>query len=507
MPLKSAIDERLLELLEGPVGRMDLVRELKSYPTTVQGRLDKLGQQGKILRSRQKIHMSFVESKPGVGRYWKKLSTFLWLRADSSVMTPSGVVTVEVPYTQRYTLEESKKKHNVPFIAFSKPAVENLKQGWLSQKEILIFFKGREFGAVPQEIAQRFEVSLARASGILNKMRKAGLLERRGYWNAVLGRETPFQGRIKGYVYGLPGTEQAKKRIEQGEGLYSPHANAILVEIRKDSSLKRFTTYGKFEDELGQYETLKAIKILTQIYPSLVTATIGGQGFIYDKQHFTGYEIDNQVAYWERHVSIKKRLTGAIGAFHEAFTQHAMDLALKDMDIKVTFWRKIGKGKESYNIRLSNAKEIDRVLQVDFYYRGKLLWRHYYPIECKFYRGGATPEHLREFIDKLRFSSEFGEQITLQEGNQNLQVHVVKQNVHPILISPYYKKETHQQARKYHVELLPTWLLAKLAGDTLGKKLEMRKLFEDYLKQGGNIEAFLIEIFKRKTGAAKKDKP
>jgi hypothetical protein len=48
------------------------------------------------------------------------------------------------------------------------------------------------------------------------------------------------------------------------------------------------------------------------------------------------------------------------------------------------------------------------------------------------------------------------------------------------------------------VELLPTWLLAKLAGDTLGKKLEMRKLFEDYLKEGGNIEAFLIETFKRK---------
>jgi len=112
-------------------------------------------------------------------------------------------------------------------------------------------------------------------------------------------------------------------------------------------------THGKFEEELGQYETLKAIKILTQIYPGLVTATIGGQGFIYDKQYFTGEDIDKQVAYWERHVSIKKRLTGAIGAFHEAFSQHAIDLALKDLDIKVVFWRKIGKGKESYNIRLS----------------------------------------------------------------------------------------------------------------------------------------------------------
>ncbi len=489
------------------MGRMDLVRELKSYPTTVQCRLDKLWQQGKVLRSREKIHASFVDSKPGVGRYWKKLSTFLWIRADSRIMTPSGVVTVEVPYTQRYTLEESEKKHNVAFISFSKPVVENVKQGWLNQKEVLKFFKNRDIGAVPSEVAQAFNAPLSRASRTLGKMRKQGLLERRGYWNPTLAKETPFQGRIKGYVYGLPGTDHAKKRIEQGDGLYSPHVNAVLVEIRKDSSLKRFTSYGKFEDELGQYETLKAIKILTQIYPNLVTAVIGGQGFIYNKQYFTSEDIDKQVAYWERHVSIKKRLTGAIGAFHEAFSQHAIDLALKDLDIKVVFWRKIGKGKESYNIRLSNAKEIDRVLQIDFFYREKLLWRHYYPIECKFYRGGATPEHLKDFIDKLRFSIEFGEQIAFQEGNQNLQVHIIKQNVHPILISPYFKKETHQQARKYHVELLPTWLLAKLAGDTLGKKLEMRRLFDDYLKQGGNIEAFLIEIFKRKTGAARKDKP
>jgi len=487
------------------MGRMDLVRELKSYPTTVQCRLDKLWQEGKILRSREKIHASYVDSKPGVGRYWKKLSTFLWVKADSRAMTPSGIVTVEVPYTQRYTLEESKKKHNVAFISFSKPVVENVKEGWLNQKEVLKFFKNRDVGAVPRELAQAFNAPLSRASRTLGKIRKAGLLERRGYWNPVLGRETPFMGRIKGYVYGLPGTDQAKKRIEQGEGLYSPHVNAILVEIRKDSSLKRFTSYGKFEEELGQYETLKAIKILTQIYLGLVTATIGGQGFIYDKQYFDVEAIDRQVAYWERHVSIKKRLTGAIGAFHEAFAQHAIDLALRDMDIKVVFWRKIGKGKESYNIRLSNAKEVDRVLQIDFYYRNKLLWRHYYPIECKFYRGGATPEHLKEFIDKLRFSTEFGEQIGLQEGNQNLQVHVVKQNVHPILISPYFKKETHQQAKKYHVELLPTWLLAKLAGDTIGKKLEMKRLFEDYLKQGGNIEAFLIEIFKRKKAQYRPD--
>jgi hypothetical protein len=32
----------------------------------------------------------------------------------------------------------------------------------------------------------------------------------------------------------------------------------------------------------------------------------------------------------------------------------------------------------------------------------------------------------------------------------------------------------------------------------LDKKLEMRKLFNDRLKQGGNIETYLAESFKRK---------
>ena len=481
------------------LGRMDLVRELHSYPTTVQERLSKLWKQGKVLRSRGKISESFVDSKPGVGQYWRVFTTFLWIKADSQLVTPSQVITIEVRKTQRYTLQESKRRINVPFEPFSKALTEDIKKGWLSKKDVLEFLKSRDVGVVPEEVADQFKAPLGRASSALAKMRKKGILERRGYWNPMLGKETPFQGRLKGYVYGLPGTDQAKKRIEQGEGLYSPHVNAMLVEIRKDSSLKRFTSYGKFEEEIGQFETLKAIKILTQIYPKLVTAVIGGQGFIYDNDHFTEADKQRQVAYWEQHVSRKKRMAGAIGHFHEDFAQKCIDLALKNMQIKVTFWRRIVKGKEHYNIKLSNAREIDRVLQVDFFYKNQLLWKHYYPIECKFYKGGATPEHLREFIDKMRYSNEFGEMIEFQEGNQKLQVHVINQDVHPILIAPYSKKETYQLAKKHHIEIVPTWLLAKLAGEGIGKKLDMKKLFNEYMKEGGgNIEAFLTEIFKRK---------
>ena len=504
MPKRSKAEqqifqERLLGFLVKPCFRMDLVRILRSYPTTVMSNLVELWQEGKIMRSREKVSVCHVERKPGKGKYWRKFTSYLWIRADSPLMTPSGIVTVELPHTERYTLLESKKKVNVVFISYSKTVMEKAKEGWLSREEVLKFFESRAVGTVSSEVAEYFKTPLNRASRILNKMRKKGLLERRGFFNRILGRETPFQGQIKGYVYGLPGTDQAQKRIEQGKGLYSPHVNAMLIEIRKDSSQKRFTPYTKFDKEIGQYETLKGVKILTQIYSNLTTVIISGQGFIYDKKQFTQKDVEKQTWYWKRKISTQKRLSGRIGVFHEAFAQQTVDLALKNMQIKVTFWRRIVGGKEHYDIRLSNAKQIDRVLQVDFYSNDKLLWRHYYPIECKYYRGGATPQHLREFIDKLRFSREFGTEIELREGNQSLQVHVIKQDVHPILISPYFKKETYRLAKQYHIELVPTWLLAKLAGETVGKKLDMKKLFNTFMKEGtGNIQTFLTQAFKKK---------
>lgn len=54
-------------------------------------------------------------------------------------------------------------------------------------------------------------------------------------------------------------------------------------------------------------------------------------------------------------------------------------------------------------------------------------------------------------------------------------------------------------AKKYHVELVPAWLLVRLAGETLGKKLEMRKLFRTYIKEGGGpIDQFLKEAFTKR---------
>jgi len=496
---QEAFQQRLLGFLVKPCFRMDLVRMLRSYPTTVMSNLVELWQDGKVMRSRDKVSVCYVESKPRRGKYWRKFTSFLWLRTDSPLMTPSGIVTVELLNTERYTLREAKKPLNVVFIPYSKTVVTKAKEGWLSQNEVLKFFESRQVGAVSSEVAEYFDVQLNRASSTLNKLRKKGLMERRGFFNPTLGRETPFQGKIKGFVYGLPGTDQAQKRIEQGKGLYSPHVNAMLIEIRKDSSQKRFAPYTKFDKEIGQYETLKGVKILTQIYSSLTTAMISGQGFIYEKNQFTTKDVEKQTLYWQGKISKQKRLSGRIGVFHEVFAQNAVDLTLKNMQIKVTFWRRIVGGKEHYDIRLSNVKQIDRVLQVDFYSKGKLLWRHYYPIECKFYKGGATPQHLLEFIDKLRFSREFGTEIEMREGNQIFQVHVIKQDVHPILISPYFQKETYRLAKQYHIELVPTWLLAKLAGETIGKKLNMKKLFNTFMKEGtGNMQTFLTQAFRKR---------
>lgn len=233
-------------------------------------------------------------------------------------------------------------------------------------------------------------------------------------------------------------------------------------------------------------------------HTNLGIAIRASQDYIYDKTRFTDEDIDKQTKYWELTTSRQRRASSAMGYFHEAFAQKCMDLALNNMQIKITFWRRIVKGKQHYDIKLSNAREIDRVLQVDFYHKKQLLWTHLFPIECKFYHGGATHQHLQEFIDKLRFSNEFGEALEVREGNQTLQVHVIKQNAFPILIAPYFKKETYQMAKKHHVELLPIWLLGKLAGEHVGRKIEIKSLFNEYIKQGGNIEVFLTGIFTKK---------
>ena len=471
--------------------RYEIVENTKRSDSVISGCLASLWKEGKVLRSRERLNVSFLDSAPGKGKFWRKMTACMWILKDSPQVLSSGIVEINMKKTERYTLETSLQKMNVAFIPY-KPEEVNRR---VSQEGVLELLRKRSVGAVAKEIADHFDVKVSRVSNILEKLRRKGLIEKRGHYNAKLGKETPFKGSIQGYVYELPGTDQAQKRIEQGEGLYSPHVKAVYVEIIKDSKQKRFTTYTKFHDTIGEHETLKAIRILTQIYPNLVTVNIGGLGFVFDKTYFTSEEIDEETEVCQERVSRQKRLTGTIGLFHEAFAQHAVDLALKKLSIKVTFWRRVTKGKEHYNIKLSNGREVDRVLQIDFYHAKQLLWRHYYPIECKFYRGGARPEHVLEFVDKLRGSKEFGEEIDLQEGNQTLRVHLVKQNVHPIMISPYFRRETYQVGKKFHVELVPTWLLGQLAGETVGRKLDVKTLFDDYLKKGGEIETFITEIF------------
>lgn len=81
----------------------------------------------------------------------------------------------------------------------------------------------------------------------------------------------------------------------------------------------------------------------------------------------------------------------------------------------------------------------------------------------------------------------------MRRRESDLRVHVIKQDVHPIS-----KKKHAKWPKKYHIELVPIWLLAKLAGETIGKKLDMKKLFNTYMKEGGGtIQAFLTQAFKK----------
>ena len=103
-----------------------------------------------------------------------------------------------------------------------------------------------------------------------------------------------------------------------------------------------------------------------------------------------------------------------------------------------------------------------------------------------------------EFADKLRTSREFGEEVEYREGSQTLRVYVIKQNVYPIFISPYFKKDTYAVAKKYHLELFTTWILSKCASEAIRKPLKIKTLFNRNVKEGvGLIEVFLKQAFKK----------
>ncbi len=489
-----------------PRFRFEVVETLKIGESQVSEIFNRLWREGRVLRSRERLTVSYLDAAPGKGKFWRKLTAYLWIAKGSPAILPSGLVDFAAKKTERYTLENSFQTKNVAFIEYSAEATKKQEKK-ISQDVVIEFMKARNTGVVAREVAEHFEADQTRASNIMEKLRKKGLVEKRGHYNRSLDRETPFRGEIQGYVFGLAGTDQAERRVKQGDGLYSPHIKTVLVEVQKDSKQKRFSSYIKFTESIGEHETLKAMRILTEIYPNLVPLNIGGLGFIYDKTCFSPEEIERETQVCQDRVSHQKRLTGTVGIFHEAFAQHGVDLALRKLTTKVTFWRRVTKGKEHYNIILSNGKEIDRILQIDFLHGKQALWTHYYPIECKYYRGGARPEHVQEFVDKLRRSMEFGEEVNVQEGNQTLRVHLVKQNAYPMLISPFFKKETYQIANKLHVTLVPTWLLGQMASEQVGHKLEVKKLFDEYLKAGGEIEAFMAQAFALPTRKSKLKPP
>lgn len=194
----------VLEALgDKPCFRYEVTERAGRSASVVSGCLNRLWCEGLVLRGRDRVVVTHLEGKPGVGKVWRKISGSLWIRRDSVLMTPSGVVTVDLPHTERYTLEEKVKHVNVHFI----PYVEEKIKRKLSQRKVIEFFKGRKIGAVSSEVAEAFDTKTSVSSNMLEKLRKKGLLERRGHFNPTLGRETPFRGKIQGYVYGLAGTD------------------------------------------------------------------------------------------------------------------------------------------------------------------------------------------------------------------------------------------------------------------------------------------------------------
>ena len=193
--------------------------------THVSNILKFLWKRGLVLRSKELICFDKVVEKPRVGKTWSRFRGHLWIRRDSPLLDYNKTIEYKFKRTERYSLEDVEVSRRISFIEY----VDEKKKVSVTQQEILRILEASDEALTSQEIAERCNADSKRVSTLLNKMYRNGLVVRRGCITED-GREVMFRGRINGYLYALPGTDQIEKRLERGDHLH-PRVRALYWEI------------------------------------------------------------------------------------------------------------------------------------------------------------------------------------------------------------------------------------------------------------------------------------
>ncbi|MCD6342037.1 MAG: hypothetical protein J7L83_04215, partial [Thaumarchaeota archaeon] len=324
------------------------------------------------------------------------------------------------------------------------------------------------------EIAEKCDANPKRVSTILNKMYRKGEVVRRGYITKN-GREVMFRGGISGYLYGLPGTNQIEKRLASGEHLPS-WTRALYHEIRKYSEMKRWVQVNALAENLGRrpYEIIRMAEKLQSTARSIRIYKSTKSKWLYDDSFFTEDEIRQWMKEAERIDSETGKISQRIGVLHEKYCQAVLEKLWEKVVCAAKFKQVIRNGKTSYNIRLSNGREIDRILRLRIHIGSEELLGFDAIFEFKYKKGGVEARDIKDFLEKLAKSFEYG----YEEGGRRY----MKLCIIPVVVAPSFRKDAIEYAKKHGVILLPTWKLAQLLKREFEIDFSFRKIANELLR-------------------------
>lgn len=432
--------------------------------THVSNILKLLWKRGMVLRSKELICFDRVVEKPRIGKTWSRFRGHLWIRSDSILLDHNNTVEYRFRRTERYSLEDIEVSRLISFIEY----VNEKKKVGVTQQEILRILEASDEALTSQEIAERCNANPKRISTLLNKMYRNGLVVRRGYITEE-GREVMFRGRINGYLYALPGTDQIEKRLERGDHLH-PRVRALYWEIVKYSKMKEWVQASTLAENLGRrpYEIVRMAEKLQSAITSIKIYKSSKSVWLYDARFFKEEEIKQWAKRAEKIDSETGKVSQKIGNLHEKYCHIALERIWEKVRCESRFKQIIRNGKNCYNIRLSNRKEIDRILMIRIAVGDESLLELEIIFEFKYKKGGADSRDIREFLNKLATSYEYG----FEEGERCYP----KLNSVPVLVAPSFTKDAMEYARRHGVILLPTWKFSRILKDKFGINADFRRI-------------------------------
>jgi predicted transcriptional regulator len=367
---------------------------------------------------------------------------------------------------------------------------------------VLRVLKESEVALSSNEVSKITGLSKSQVRTALTDLVKQGKINRSGYFNPRLGRESQFPF---GWLY-YQTIEQYQRRLEKHDlltGIKQRMYEHILMNTQVQRRLTPNKEFEEFPFNLNQYVIHEYMTDLLAIYKDVKRIELGSREvFYYIDRVLTDEEIQKQLQYWQNKSSEQRSFKNFLGHAHEQFVQTGLDMMWNQGDLKISdYWWEFSitkDGKKRYNVykpRVSNPKkqfEFDRVLHclLSPFTKRKVAREIILVFEMK-YRGTLEPIHWYRFIRKLSDTFDFGTKFKTRDSlGREVEVRMPKFNVVPVIVIPWQGKEEIQTKNKKKINF------AQMVISQGGIVLFTRE-FENYIREKVGKPVNFKRIFKK----------